>query len=101
MHYVYILASKKNGTLYIGTTRDLEYRVLQHKAKVNDGFTKKYNVTKLVYFEEYDLAIESITREKQMKKWKRKWKIDLIERFNPKWKDLTTGIEDGFLLPQE
>jgi putative endonuclease len=94
MHYVYILASKKNGTLYIGTTRDLEHRVWEHKQGVNSGFTKKYNIKILVYYEGFDLAMEAVLREKQMKKWHRLWKLKLIEQENPEWNDLSTEWYD-------
>ncbi len=87
-YYLYILASKKNGTLYIGITNDLVRRIYEHKNNLIDGFTKKYNVHNLVYYEESPDAISAITREKQMKKWKRQWKIELIEKVNPEWKDL-------------
>jgi len=87
-YYVYILASKKNGVLYIGMTNDLRKRVFEHKNKLVDGFTKKYNVNKLVYFEYTQQPQDAIVREKRLKKWKRQWKIDLIEKMNPEWKDL-------------
>ena len=90
--YVYILASKKNGTLYIGVTSDLVKRIYEHKQKLIDGFTKEYNVHALVYFESYKDIKEAILREKQMKKWNRKWKIRLIEEKNPEWKDLYDEI---------
>jgi putative endonuclease len=87
-YYVYIMASKKNGTLYIGVTNDLLRRVCQHKNDVHEGFTKKYDVHSLVWFEAtYDIR-GAIQREKQMKKWNRQWKINLIERENPDWADL-------------
>ena len=86
--YVYIMASKKNGTLYIGVTSELQKRVYTHKSKMIEGFTKKYNVTSLVYFEIFDDPENAIRREKQLKKWKRDWKIELIERENPDWRDL-------------
>jgi len=82
------MASKRNGTLYIGVTNDLIRRVYEHKNKINKGFTSRYDVIKLVYFEEYGYPAEAIYREKQLKKWKRKWKLDLIEKENPKWNDL-------------
>ena len=88
LYYVYIMASKKNGTLYIGVTSDLLRRVDEHKRKVNKGFTSKYDVTRLVYYEETDDISIAMTREKQIKKWKRQWKIDLIESMNPEWNDL-------------
>ena len=87
-YYVYILASKRNGTLYIGVTNNLLKRVDEHKSNLIDGFTKKYNVHNLVYYEQYNDISCAITREKQMKKWKRQWKINLIEKFNPDWTDL-------------
>ena len=86
--FVYILASGKNGTLYVGVTSDLVQRVWQHKSKLVEGFTKKYGVDQLVWFEAHDHAESAITREKQIKKWKRAWKIELIEKANPKWHDL-------------
>lgn len=86
--FVYILASKRNGTLYIGVTSDLLKRVSEHKNKVVKGFTEKYDVTRLVYYECYDDPNTAILREKQLKKWERKWKLDLIEQKNPKWNDL-------------
>ena len=92
-YYVYILASKRNGTLYIGVTNDLETRVLQHKQKTNEGFTSKYDVTHLVYFESFQYIEDAIKREKQLKKWNRQWKINLIEEENKDWKDLS---EDWF-----
>jgi putative endonuclease len=88
-YYVYILASKKNGTLYVGVTNDLEARVLQHRQKVNEGFTSKYNVTLLVYSETFQYVNDAIKREKQLKKWNRQWKINLIEAENADWKDLS------------
>lgn len=86
--YTYILASKKNGTLYIGVTSDLLKRVYEHKEGLADGFTKKYGVKTLVYYERYSTADDAITREKRMKEWKRQWKIELIEKDNPGWHDL-------------
>lgn len=87
-YYVYIMASKRNGTLYIGVTDNLIKRVYEHKNDLVEGFTKKYQVHMLVYFEESNDIISAIVREKQLKKWKRKWKIELIEKSNPAWKDL-------------
>ena len=87
-YYVYMLASKRNGTLYIGVTNNLLERVHQHKNDLVEGFTKKYAVHNLVYYEVYGDIYSAIAREKQMKKWKREWKIKLIEEFNPDWKDL-------------
>jgi putative endonuclease len=88
-YYVSILASKKNGTLYIGMTNNLETRVLQHKQKINEGFTSKYDVINLVYFENHQYVNDAIKREKQLKKWNRQWKINLIEEENKDWKDLS------------
>ncbi len=87
-YYVYILTNKKNGTIYIGMTNDLERRVFEHKNKLVDGFTKKYKLDKLVYFETYQYVNDAILREKRMKKWKRQWKINLILEDNPSWEDL-------------
>lgn len=87
-YYVYILASKRNGTLYVGVTNDLVRRFFEHKEKLIKGFTSKYNVDKLVYYEETDDVGAAINREKQLKKWRRKWKLDLIEKDNPNWRDL-------------
>ena len=89
---VYILASQKNGTLYIGVTSELAKRIWQHKNKQADGFTKKYGVTKLVYYEVHENAESAIQREKKIKKWNRKWKIELIEEKNPKWSDVYENI---------
>jgi putative endonuclease len=85
---VYILASKKNGALYIGVTNDLIKRIFEHKNNLVDGFTKKYGIHKLVYFEQSKDVQSAILREKRMKKWNRKWKISLIEKTNPSWEDL-------------
>ncbi|WP_395058800.1 GIY-YIG nuclease family protein [Flavobacterium sp.] len=88
-YYIYILASQKNGTLYIGVTNDLEKRILEHKQKINEGFTSKYDVNKLVYFESFQFINDAILREKRLKKWNRQWKINLIEEENKDWKDLS------------
>ena len=85
---VYILASRRNGTLYIGLTSDLVRRIMQHKALAVPGFTRKYNVTMLVYVERFADVHEAIAREKQLKGWNRAWKLKLIERANPTWQDL-------------
>ena len=90
--YVYILASRIGGTLYIGVTNDLIRRVAEHPLKSAKGFTKKYEVDRLVYFEQFDDAENAIEREKQLKKWNRAWKIRLIEEINPNWDDLYSGI---------
>lgn len=86
--FVYILASKKNGTLYIGVTNNIGRRVYEHKEWWNEWFTKKYDIKKLVYCEKHGSIIDAIRREKQMKKWYRKRKIELIEKYNPEWKNL-------------
>ena len=86
--YVYILASKKNGTLYIGVTSNLVKRVYEHKNNLVEGFTKKYHVHTLVYYEVFEDIEEAIKWEKRLKKWNRKWKIELIEKKNPNWDDL-------------
>ena len=91
--YVYILASKRNGTLYIGVTSDLIQRVWQHKNKMVRGFTQKYDVKRLVYYEVHTNSESAITREKHMKKWRRQWKIRLIEEKNPSWRDLYDDIK--------
>ena len=91
--FVYILASKRNGTLYIGLTNDLVRRSYEHKNKVHKGFTKAYNVHMLIYHEVFGDISAAIEREKQLKKWNRRWKLQLIEKHNPKWEDLYD--EDG------
>ena len=91
-YYVYILASKRNGTLYIGVTNNLVRRVWEHKNDVVEGFTKKYGVHQLVWYEVADTPGTAIAREKQLKKWNRAWKLKLIEEKNPKWKDLYQEI---------
>lgn len=87
-YYVYILASKRNGTLYIGVTNDLSRRVDEHRAGLADGFTKKHAVHTLVYFETFDDIDVAIAREKRLKKYKREWKINLIQEHNVEWQDL-------------
>lgn len=89
---VYILASKRNGTLYIGVTSDLVKRIWQHKNKVVSGFTEDYQVHILVYFEQFDDMYAALAREKQLKTWGGAWKISLIEKTNPSWKDLYDDI---------
>ncbi|MCP5094949.1 MAG: GIY-YIG nuclease family protein [Chloroflexi bacterium] len=91
-YFIYIMGSKKNGTLYIGMTSNLIRRVYEHKNNVNEGFTKKYGVHILVYYEHTTDVNAAITREKQMKAWKRQWKINLIEKENPNWNDLYEGL---------
>ena len=89
---VYILASKRNGTLYVGVTSDLVKRIWEHKQDVVAGFTRKYQVHTLVYFEQYEDMNQAIQREKQIKKWNRAWKIELLEKSNPVWRDLWPDI---------
>ena len=89
---VYIMASKRNGTLYTGMTSNLPQRVWQHKNKVVEGFTEKYDVNRLVYYELHRTAEEAIRRERRIKEWPRRWKIDLIERRNGEWNDLYEEI---------
>ena len=89
---VYILGSQRNGTLYVGVTSDLIRRVWEHKNNQANGFTKKYHIHQLVYFEHHTSMTAAIAREKQLKKWKRAWKLRLIEKVNPEWKDLWDSI---------
>ena len=89
---VYILANKENGSLYVGVTSNLQQRIYQHKNSLVPGFTSKYGVHKLVYFELHTSMYAAITREKQIKKWNREWKINLIASQNPEWNDLYSGI---------
>lgn len=95
--YVYILTNKKNGVLYIGVTNDIERRTAEHKQKIYRGFSSRYNLKRLVYFEVFDDPASAITREKQLKGWLRSKKIALIEAENPDWKDLSEGWYDGAL----
>src|SRR5438045_2451096 len=89
MYYVYILASRRHGTLYIGVTNSLQKRLAAHRNGEGSSFVKAYGVHRLVYVEPYDCPDEAISREKQLKRWKRDWKIELIERDNPEWHDLS------------
>ena len=91
-YWVYILASAPGGTLYVGVTNDLVRRAYQHREGLADGFTRKYGVKNLVYFEAHDTAMGAIQREKNIKHWSREWKIDLIVRDNPAWNDLYDQI---------
>jgi len=91
-YWIYILCSKRNGTLYVGVTNDLVRRIYEHREKTIKGFTKNYNVTKLVYAEEFQDIYEAIHREKCIKKWSRAWKLHLIEKSNPQWRDLYEEI---------
>jgi len=92
--YVYLLTTRTHSLFYTGVTSDLEWRIFQHKARLNSGFTAKYNCTKLVYFEEFQEILEAIRREKVIKRYKREWKRNLVESINPEWKDLSEGWYD-------
>jgi putative endonuclease len=91
-YFVYILASKRNGTLYTGVTNNLLKRIHEHKSNLVEGFAKKYNVHNLVYYEIHGNIYNAINREKQIKKWKRQWKMELIEKENPEWRDLYISL---------
>ncbi len=93
-HYVYILASRKNGTLYVGMTEDIRKRIVRHKIGRGSKFVKKYNAHRLVYLEKVKNFNEACKRERQLKWWKRKWNLALIEEMNPEWKDLSFCILD-------
>jgi putative endonuclease len=90
--FVYILANRRNGTLYVGVTNNLARRVAEHKAKLVPGFTPQYGVDLLVYFEAFDSILEARAREHSLKRWRRAWKIDLIQKLNPDWRDLTDQL---------
>ncbi len=87
-YYTYIIASKKRGTLYVGSTNNLSRRIWEHKHEINEGFSKGYNIKKLVYYESFLVYAQAAQREKRLKRWLRAWKIELIESSNPNWKDL-------------
>ncbi|MBI5264134.1 MAG: GIY-YIG nuclease family protein [Bradyrhizobium sp.] len=89
---VYILASRRDGAIYVGVTNDIIRRIFEHRSKAVSGFTSKYNITRLVWFEIYNDPVSAITREKELKKWKRAWKTKLIEKNNPNWDDLYDSI---------
>jgi len=91
-YFVYILASKRNGTLYVCVTNDLARRMTAHKAKLIPGFTQQYDVTLLVYFEAFESVLEARSREHSLKRWRRSWKLKLIEELNPDWRDLTAEL---------
>jgi putative endonuclease len=91
-HYIYIMTNKPHGTIYIGNTVDLVRRVAEHKGKIIEGYTERYNLTQLVYFEHFEDKWEAANRERLMKKWKREWKVKLIETSNPNWYDLYETI---------
>ena len=105
--FVYILASDRNGTLYIGVTSNLVQRIWQHRSDIVEGFSKKYRAHKLVYFEQHATMADAILRERQIKKWNRVWKLELIEETNPYWNDLYPAIsgfeskDTGFPLARE
>ncbi len=92
--YVYLLANKVNTVIYIGVTSNLAKRIWEHKKKLVEGFTKKYNVDKLVYYEIFELVVDAIKREKQIKGWVRKKKVDLVESLNPNWNDLYKNLNE-------
>ena len=92
--YVYILASHRNGTLYVGVSRDLSRRWYEHQENLTPGFTSRYGVKRLVWFEQHDLLLSAIQREKNIKKYPRKWKLNLIETLNPDWNDLSPWLLD-------
>jgi putative endonuclease len=90
--FVYILASRRNGTLYVGVTNDLSRRISEHKARTVPGFSRKYEVDRLVYVEEYPSIMDARARERTLKRWRRAWKSQLIEKANPSWRDLAADI---------
>ena len=100
-YYVYILTNKKHGTLYIGMTNNLKRRIYEHKNKLVEGFTQKYNLDKVVFMESFLYVQDAILREKRMKKWKRQWKINLIEEDNPEWRIRNDQIILVFNIIQE
>jgi putative endonuclease len=97
--YIYFMSNQSNNVLYVGVTNNLVRRVAEHKAKINKGFTCKYNVNKLVYFEQFHLINDAIAREKQIKNWKREWKNELITKQNPDWVELSDsiGVDDELI----
>lgn len=97
--YIYFITNAHNNVLYIGVTNSLRRRIAEHKAKINKGFTYKYNCEKLVYYEKYDSIVDAIAREKQLKNWKREWKNELVNEFNPGWEDfsLSVGVDDEYI----
>jgi putative endonuclease len=94
-YYVYILTNRRYGVLYVGVTNDLLRRMMQHRAKIVPGFTKEYGVVRLVYFEEYASITEARARERSLKRWRRAWKLALVDQMNPEWRDLA---EEHFVL---
>ncbi|RJR31176.1 GIY-YIG nuclease family protein [Candidatus Parcubacteria bacterium] len=93
LYYVYIMSNKYNNVLYIGVTNDIYRRVLEHKEKLIKGFTEKYNIDKLVYYEGFNSIYDALNREKQLKNWHRQWKMNLIASINPEWKDLSDYLQ--------
>jgi putative endonuclease len=91
-YYVYIIASRKDGAIYLGVTNDIVRRIYEHRTKVVAGFASRYDITRLVWFEIYEDPISAISREKELKKWRRSWKVKLIEAQNPQWSDLYDSI---------
>ncbi|MGE0658893.1 MAG: GIY-YIG nuclease family protein [Reyranellaceae bacterium] len=91
--FVYMLASRPNGTLYVGVTNDLSRRIVEHREGSADGFTKKHGVSRLVWFEQFESIEAAIAQEKRIKRWRRDWKIALIERDNPAWRDLFESVQ--------
>ncbi len=91
-YFVYMMASRRHGTLYIGVTNNLARRAFEHQAKAQDGFTARYDVARLVWYEAYESINEAIAREKDLKRWRRDWKLKLVEDFNPSWDDLYTTL---------
>ena len=99
VYYVYILASCRNGTLYVGVTNDLVRRVGEHRSGLIPGFTADYGVTTLVWFEKHQYVDKAIVREKRLKRWRRAWKLELIEAGNPQWRDLYEDLVGGGMAP--
>jgi len=95
MVYVYVLTNKPRGTLYVGLTNNLVRRVWEHRGRFVPGFTRKYHLSRLVYYEEFEELAEAVQREGRLKRWRRSWKLELIERDNPDWRDLYPLIADG------
>ncbi|MEM1041195.1 MAG: GIY-YIG nuclease family protein [Bacteroidota bacterium] len=98
--FVYLLASRPNGTLYIGVTSHLARRVWEHRNDLAEGFTRRYGVHRLVYFERYDNIRDAIEREKRLKKWRRAWKLRLVREANPAWEDLYAAVVDSAVPPE-
>jgi putative endonuclease len=94
--FVYILATRKDGPLYVGVTSNLQKRIFEHKSRAVRGFTKRFNIDRLVWFELYETAEAAIVKEKQLKRWKRQWKKELIEHSNPEWSDLYETLDPDY-----